>query len=92
MLVGGRSLVVLSYPTPRDASQARGPEELTFAERDVLALVLRGHRNAEIAATRGTSLGTVSKQIDSIYRKLGVHSRGELAARPTGRKRASDPD
>ena len=33
----------------------------------------------EIAAHRGTTARTVSKQVDSIYKKLGVHSRAELA-------------
>ena len=47
----------------------------------MLARVLGGQTNAEISRARGTSPRTVSKQLDSVYRKLGVHSRGELAAR-----------
>ncbi len=80
VVVGGTPLVVLSYVVPTDDAPLGG-DALTAAEREVLALLLAGRRNAEIARARRTSLGTVSKQIDAVYRKLGVHSRTELAAR-----------
>jgi DNA-binding NarL/FixJ family response regulator len=57
---------------------------LTSAERQVVAGVLNGRTNAAIASARRTSRRTVANQLASIYRKLGVSSRWELAAR-TGR-------
>lgn len=50
---------------------------LSDAERDVVAGILGGKRAAAIAHDRGTSIRTVSKQIASIYRKLGASSRRE---------------
>jgi DNA-binding NarL/FixJ family response regulator len=54
---------------------------LTVAEREVVAGVLNGRSNAAIAAARRTSTRTVANQLAAIYRKLGVSSRWELAAR-----------
>lgn len=54
--------------------------ELTPAERSILALVLGGESNAAIARLRGSAPSTVANQVASIFRKLGVSSRGELAA------------
>jgi len=54
---------------------------LTSAEEEVLSLVLDGYDNASIADARGTSLRTTAKQVASIFRKLGVASRAELAAK-----------
>ena len=60
---------------------------LTDAEREVAALIADGRSNAEIARARGTSRNTVSNQIASILRKLGVGSRVEVAARIRGERR-----
>ncbi|HEX2869872.1 MAG TPA: LuxR C-terminal-related transcriptional regulator [Polyangiaceae bacterium] len=54
---------------------------LTQAERQVVAGVLSGRTNAAIAKARRTSSRTVANQLACIYRKLGVASRWELAAR-----------
>lgn len=50
---------------------------LSDAERAVVAGILGGKRAAAIARERGTSIRTVSKQITSIYKKLGASSRRE---------------
>lgn len=71
-------LVVFSFPDGRGAAPGAG---LTEAEQEVLGLVLAGLSTSEIASERATSVRTVSKQIDAMYKKLGVHSRAELAAR-----------
>ena len=67
---------VLSFPV-RAASL---PDSLSPCERDVLCAVVRGDSNREIAERRGTSERTVANQVQAIFRKLGVHSRCELAA------------
>lgn len=73
---GGARYAVLSYALPIVGRC----EQLTKAERDVLALLLAGLSNAEIARQRRTSVRTVANQVASIFQKLGVSSRSELAA------------
>jgi DNA-binding NarL/FixJ family response regulator len=83
--VEGREIVVLSHPLPSLAEATPDAlEGLSGAEGAVAALLLAGCSYSEIAATRGTSLGTVKKQIQAIYRKLGIGTRSELAARFLG--------
>lgn len=60
---------------------------LTQAERQVVAAVLSGRTNAAIAKARRTSSRTVANQLACIYRKLGVASRWELAARSANLRR-----
>jgi DNA-binding CsgD family transcriptional regulator len=77
MKYAGEELAVISIPV--EASEL--PAELTAAERDVCVLVLAGLSTASIAAHRGASTSTIANQLASIFRKLGVSSRGELAVR-----------
>ena len=61
---------------------ARRPlQMLSDAEREVSLLLLAGLSNRAIAEERKTAIRTVANQIQSIYRKLDVNSRTELAAR-----------
>jgi DNA-binding NarL/FixJ family response regulator len=53
---------------------------LSDAERAVVTGILGGKRIAAIARERGTSPRTVSNQIASVYKKLGVSSRREVIA------------
>ena len=69
--------LILSLPIPAWEI----PEQLTEAERAVALAVLRGHTNEQIAHERRTSLHTIKNQITSIFTKLGVTSRIELAHR-----------
>lgn len=54
---------------------------LTTAEAEVARLAVGGLGNGEIARRRARSARTVANQLASVYRKLGVGSRLELAAR-----------
>lgn len=74
--LGGETLVVFAFPV-----KAAAPSPLTRAEQEVTALVLQGLTTAQIAAARGVASATVSSQLQSIYRKLGVASRAELACK-----------
>jgi DNA-binding NarL/FixJ family response regulator len=69
-------LAVLSVPLAT-ADAAVG---LTEAESDVVTGLLQGLSNREIAARRGSSARTVANQVATVFRKLGVRSRAELAA------------
>jgi DNA-binding CsgD family transcriptional regulator len=57
------------------------PGTLTGAEDEVARLVARGHTNREVANLLFMSPHTVDANLRRIYRKLGVRSRTELAAR-----------
>jgi DNA-binding NarL/FixJ family response regulator len=52
---------------------------LTPREHDIVRAVLRGASNAAIANDHGSSAQTVRNQLSSVYLKLGVSSRLELA-------------
>src|SRR5689334_2395003 len=84
--LGDVALAVVSHAIEPARLESR-PGKLTDAEQDMLTRVLRGERNAEIAAARGTSVSTVKKQISSLFRRLGVSSRAELAAQTWGNTR-----
>jgi DNA-binding NarL/FixJ family response regulator len=74
---GGHQLRVASCASP--SPQSLGA--LSRAEREVAGLVSHGYSDAQIACARGASPRTVENQLHGIYRKLGIHSRTELAAR-----------
>lgn len=69
-------LVVLSVPIDTPAAHAG----LTAAELEVVALALDGLSNQQIATRRAVARSTIRKQLEAIYRKLGIGSRAELAA------------
>jgi DNA-binding CsgD family transcriptional regulator len=56
------------------------PATLTAAERAVATLAGAGLSNAQIARRRGCGVDTVSKQVSSVYRKLGLRGRASLQA------------
>lgn len=59
---------------------AADPEdELTGREREVLALIGRGLRNADVSVHLEIAESTVATHIKAIYRKLGISSRAEAA-------------
>jgi DNA-binding NarL/FixJ family response regulator len=73
---------------PRSAAAGGGVDrlgmegnELTAREAEVLELLQDGHTNSEIAAALSIGIETVRTHARSIYRKLGVPSRRELARR-----------
>ena len=79
--VDGEELAILSFPVKAPPCFAG----LTEAERHVAESLVAGLSNAHIAAARGTSVRTVTKQVASVFRKLGVGSRRQLVARACGR-------
>jgi len=71
--VRGQDVLLIGFELPR------GPTTLTPAEREVASLLVLGKRNREIAEARGTTVRTINKQVESLYVKLGVRSRSQLA-------------
>jgi two-component system, NarL family, nitrate/nitrite response regulator NarL len=55
--------------------------QLSFRERQIVALVREAKANKEIAAVLCLTEGTIKEYIHHIFRKLGVRNRTELALR-----------
>lgn len=52
---------------------------LTPCEREIAILCAEGKTNAEIATAHRRSIGTIKAELHSIFKKLGVRTRTELA-------------
>jgi DNA-binding CsgD family transcriptional regulator len=70
----GTELLIVSVDAPSTRL-----DRLTAAEREVLVLLLRHGTAARVARARRRSVRTVRHQIEAIYAKLDVTTRGELA-------------
>jgi DNA-binding NarL/FixJ family response regulator len=68
---------------PAQAQPPAGAEpgvvKLTDREVDVLRLIAKGYRSAEVAPLLGITATTVASYVRDIYRKLGISSRAEAA-------------
>lgn len=73
----GPDVVMLEW-TPRSS-----PIALSFSERGVAVDILGGLTNEEIARGRNVAVRTVANQVAALFKKLGVSSRSEMAARFT---------
>lgn len=76
-VVRGDTLLIGVYPLVRADHMAK----LTGAERAVLAAMLAGSTNRDIARRRNCSEHTVANQVQAIFRKVGARSRSELPVR-----------
>jgi len=72
----GQTVAIISF----DVDDEDKTGDLT-AEREVALLALAGKSNNEIATARHCSVRTVANQLQSVFRKLGIRSRAELAAK-----------
>jgi DNA-binding CsgD family transcriptional regulator len=68
----------------RISGRAPAPGTLTPTEERVAALIAAGNTYREVADALFLSPKTVQWNLSKIYRKLGIRSRGELAARLAG--------
>jgi DNA-binding NarL/FixJ family response regulator len=64
---------------------ASNVETLTPREKEVLALLAKGHPYKRIAADLGISINTLRDHLRAIYDKLHVHSRTEATLKYLGR-------
>jgi len=71
----------------RIGGRTASDDQLSETERRIVALVAAGRRNSEVAAELSLSPNTVAWNLSKVYRKLGVSSRTELAARMAGTAR-----
>jgi DNA-binding CsgD family transcriptional regulator len=78
----GRVAIVLEVASgPRSAALRLEAHGVTRREREIAALLARGHSNAEIAAALVLSPYTVQDHVKSLFEKTRVTSRRELVAR-----------
>lgn len=75
---------LLVFSGPRPGASVEDLANLTPAERRLVAEIVRETKSEEIASRLGKSSHTITRQLGSIFRKLGVSSRGELVARWAG--------
>lgn len=76
-VVQGETLLIGTYPLMHTDRVAK----LTQAERAVLAALLAGSTNRDIAQRRNCSEHTIANQVQAIFRKVGARSRSELPVR-----------
>lgn len=88
--LASRGLKVVPRSSTPDVVATVGGQLLTRREAEVLALLQQGRTNPQIAIELGVGVETVRTHARNIYRKLGVSSRGELAA-PRVLKRVDPP-
>jgi DNA-binding CsgD family transcriptional regulator len=74
----------------RAGSRFAGSDQLTPTERQIAQLVAAGRRNREVANSLFLSTKSVEGHLTTIYQKLGVRSRSELAARMAGATNAGE--
>ena len=72
----------------RIGGRTASDDQLSETERQIVELVVAGRRNSDVAAELSLSTNTVAWNLSKVYRKMGVSSRTELAARMA----ASAPD
>jgi DNA-binding NarL/FixJ family response regulator len=84
--LASRGLHVLPHSTPASATTPLLPDVLTPREADVLEQLQLGRSNGEIAAALTVSVETVRTHARSVFRKLGVKGRRELATLTTHRR------
>lgn len=71
----------LVYDADVLARRTRPPLQLSPRDRDIVAAVVRGMTNDEIATRLGVSVKTVERHLGRIFERASIFSRTELAAR-----------
>lgn len=78
MPLGQDQLLLMRLPA--DVTRRFERWALTAAETEIALCILRGYSSKAIAAERGSKARTVANQIQSLFDKLGVDTRTEIAA------------
>jgi DNA-binding CsgD family transcriptional regulator len=67
-------------PARPGGQAARAQPDLAMSARELVELICLGAANKDIAARLSLSVGTVKKELNTLYRKLEVNSRSQLMA------------
>lgn len=73
-------VVVVMHPRPEHRDHAELLRRLTPREREVGALIARGHGAKQIGAALGISTHTARHHTEGVFTKLGVSNRASVAA------------
>ncbi len=83
VMAGDRAIAAdLLARARKEADRRKTPSPfaaLTPRERTIISLVAEGHRNRDIAAALGITEGTVKVYLHTLYQKLEIENRTELA-------------
>ena len=79
--VATRAVLTGQFVFPASGAVGETDTVLSTREKQVLAMVVLGCTNAEIAAALHVAETTVKSHLTSVFRKLGVRSRSEASAR-----------
>lgn len=77
--IARRLLRVFGDAVPGASGSTGAEEQLTPRERETLALIAKGYKIAEVAASLGVTHNTAHGFIKNVYRKLKIGSRAEAA-------------
>ena len=80
MAVSPEGLLEIAYEAATGRRIMSANPHLTHREQEVVAFLIVGKTNREIAAELNVRLPTVKAHLRSIYRKLGVSNRTEAAS------------
>ncbi len=81
---GGKFIVLEPHPSNPMRTRQLDSFSLSRREKEVTALVIHGHSNREVAERLFISEMTVKDHLKSIFAKLEIRRRGELAAKILG--------
>jgi DNA-binding NarL/FixJ family response regulator len=80
LIPSARALLAGQLAVPQEVRRQLAPRALSHREKEILALVVRGRTNAEIAALLFVAESTVKTHLSSAFAKLDAGSRAEAAA------------
>lgn len=75
-----------TYQIPIPSGDTTPVEGLTAAQQAIVAQVVKGHTETEIAGLLGKSPHTIHTHLKAIFLKCGVHSRAELIVKILSRQ------
>lgn len=86
LIPSARAVLAGQLVVPADLVRQIAPKPLSYREKQILALVVSGMTNNEIAAKLFLAESTVKTHLSSAFRKIDVRSRSEAVSR------IQDPD
>ncbi|MEO1657813.1 MAG: response regulator transcription factor [Pseudomonadota bacterium] len=82
-VIARRVLSLVAEGDVAQTTQEQTVEILTAREHEILTLIARGYKRAEIASMLSIAIGTVGNHINNVYRKLEVRSNTEAVSKAT---------
>jgi DNA-binding NarL/FixJ family response regulator len=78
-----RAILAGQLTVPQSLARQVAPQPLSYREKQIVALVMRGRTNREIADELYLAESTVKTHLSSAFRKLDARSRAEVVNRIT---------